>query len=248
MLISFLLPTRGRKDMFIKSINSLISNSSEPNCFEVLAGVDYDDFETTNQLKEYYNNNPNIKFFEFERQYYLGFHNYINTLLKQASGKWVCIWNDDIVMTSSNWDTIIEEYKDQFICINPLVSNMAHYCRSNDYPFLNLAPITPKIWHDFIGYYSLNAAVDSWTSEVAGAVGINIWEDRISMVQNRFDVDGTPPDETYERKSQDTEAIRNGFYSWQHIADRYRDKIMLEDLINHPYREDVKNTLLNLNK
>jgi hypothetical protein len=68
------------------------------------------------------------------------------------------------------------------------------------------------------------------------------------MVQNRFDVDGTPPDETYKRKSQDTKAIRNGFYSWQHIADRYRDKIMLEDLINHPYREDVKNTLLNLNK
>ena len=68
MLVSFLLPTRGRKDMFIKSIDSLISNSSEPNCFEVLAGVDYDDFETTNQLKEYYKDNSNIKFFEFERQ------------------------------------------------------------------------------------------------------------------------------------------------------------------------------------
>ena len=68
MLVSFLLPTRGRKDMFIKSIDSLISNATNPDCFEVLAGVDFDDFETIKFIQEFSNENTNISFIINSRQ------------------------------------------------------------------------------------------------------------------------------------------------------------------------------------
>jgi len=231
MLISFLLPTRGRKEMFIESIDSLFATCSNISSFEVLAAVDEDDEETYQALQDYYSDKDNIHFFIFQkRQYYRGFHNYINFLVKQSKGKWLIIWNDDIIMRSFNWDKVIEGYKDQFVCLNPLCSNMTHYCRSKEYPHLNLAPIIPKTWCEITGHYSSSPAVDSWVGDIAGMLDINIWEDRISMIQNRFDVNGMNEDETYSQRSNDVDFIRNDYYSEKQKQNRLKDK---EVLLHH---------------
>lgn len=233
MLISFLLPTRGRKEMFIESIDSLFHTIYDPTSFEVLVAVDEDDFETTEALMKYYGSKTNIKFFVFkERQYYKGFQNYINFLVTKSQGDWLCIWNDDIVMKSYGWDKVIKDYKNEFVCLNPLCSNMTHYCRDKDWPYNNLAPILPKKWCELTGHYSLSPAVDSWVGDLAGMLDINVWEDRISMVQNRFDVNGMNEDETYSQRSNDVEFIRNDYYSEFQINNRYKDRDILQSYIS----------------
>lgn len=236
MLISFLLPTRNRKDMFIESIDSIFNTCVDDISFEVLAAVDADDVETTTQLQNYYSDKTNVNFFTFEeRQYYRGFQNYINYLVNQAKGKWLIIWNDDIVMRSYGWNKVIKEYNDEdkFVCINPLVSNMTHYCRDKVFTHNNLAPIIPKKWCELTGHFSLNPAVDSWVGDLAGVLGINVWEDRISMVQNRFDVNGMNQDETYSQRANDVGFIRNDYFSERQLLNRDKDKkILLEYLQN----------------
>ena len=232
MLISFVLPTRGRKEMFIESIDSLFNTCSDTLSFEVLADDDEDDEETYSALQDYYSNKNNIYFFPFkERQYYRGFHNYINFLVKHSHGDWLIIWNDDIVMRSFCWDKVIKEYEGKFVCLNPLVSNMTHYCRDIDYPHFNLAPIIPKTWCQITGHYALSPAVDSWVGDVAGNLDINVVEDRISMVQNRFDVNGSNNDKTYSQKSKDADFVMNHYHSPDQVQNRLRDQEKLKNYI-----------------
>ena len=51
MNITILLPTRKRLSLLKKSVQSLIDNAREPEKLQFLFGVDEDDIETFNYLK-----------------------------------------------------------------------------------------------------------------------------------------------------------------------------------------------------
>ena len=52
MKISILLPTRGRTDVLKKSIMTLLDNVKEPQDIEIILGLDEDDSETIDFVKE----------------------------------------------------------------------------------------------------------------------------------------------------------------------------------------------------
>ena len=50
--ISILLPTRGRKEVLKKSLESLLNKADNPNDLEILFGVDEDDQEVSDYIKD----------------------------------------------------------------------------------------------------------------------------------------------------------------------------------------------------
>ena len=92
-MISILMPTRGRFDSFLKSVNSLYENCSDVNNFEILIAVDNDDVETTEKIKTVLK--PNMLLYSYERQFYKGLHNYYNDLSTKTNSESLFLWNDD---------------------------------------------------------------------------------------------------------------------------------------------------------
>ena len=50
--ITILLPTRGRPQLLEKSIKSLMEKATDPTDIEIMLGLDDDDTETTEYIKE----------------------------------------------------------------------------------------------------------------------------------------------------------------------------------------------------
>jgi hypothetical protein len=214
--ISILIPTRKRFEMFTKSISSLYNTCNNINNFEVLVATDFDDEETTNQIKNFFQGKPNIKYFTYERQYYYGFHHYINDLSSKSDGEFLFLWGDDAVMESKDWDLEILKYSGKFCMLSPKVSNMETYWRDQGVLF----PIIPKKWFDITGVFSLSPSCDSWADVLSKKLGIFTNIESVALCHERHDLVGTNDDENF-RESRD--AIQSSYY--QHIDSKMMDII-----------------------
>lgn len=228
--ISILIPTRKRAAMFVNAIESLYTTCESIDNFEVLVAVDKDDEETTNEICKYTNTKNNIAIYTFERQYYKGFHNYINALVPQSKGKSLFLWNDDCVMKSKNWDTEIIKYHKDFCILNPLVDTMINYCRTNKQI---LFPIIPKKWVEITGRWANNAACDTWIQDISRDLNLTVDVDSIVISHDRHDVTGNNNDIVYVEGREDVSSfIKNDFYSIPQSTEREIDKQKILSFLN----------------
>jgi hypothetical protein len=191
MIVSILIPTRKRFDIFEKSINSLIDNCSNIQNFEVLVAIDNDDVDTILKIKDFIVSKPNIKFFLYERQFYIGLHNYYNDLASKASGNFLLLWNDDAIMKTINWDLEILKYENRFCVLNPIVEGM------EGYGDMILFPIIPKKWVDITGEWAHCHGCDSWIDVLSNRLGLTI-NSEIVITHDRYDITGYNNDITYQ--------------------------------------------------
>jgi len=114
-IISILLPTRGRTEVLRKSLLSLTQKATHPERIEILFGIDEDD----NDVLEYIKNvvSKDLKQLGIESRAsifkplgYENLHIYVNTLAGNANGEWLFFWNDDCLMETKGWDTVIDQY------------------------------------------------------------------------------------------------------------------------------------------
>jgi len=217
--VSILIPTRNRFEMFKKSISSLYDNCNDVNNFEILVATDFDDSDTTDQIKEFFKDKTNIKYFVYERQYYYGFHHYINDLSYNAEGEFLFLWGDDAVMKSQNWDSEILKYSNVFCMLSPKVDNMESYWRDLGVLF----PIVPKKWIDITGVFSLSPSCDSWADLLSKKLGIFTNIESVILTHERYDLVGINNDENF---NESREALNDSKY--QHI-----DNSMLELIETH---------------
>ena len=192
--ISILIPTRKRFEMFTKSISSLYNNCSSIDNFEVLVATDNDDEETTSKIKDFFTHKTNLKYFTYERQYYYGFHHYINDLYNHAEGEFLFLWGDDAVMKSKDWDLEILNYSDKFCMLSPKVDNMESYWRDQGVLF----PIIPKKWVDITGVFSLSPSCDSWADVLSKKLGIFTNLESVVLTHERYDLIGENNDENFK--------------------------------------------------
>jgi GT2 family glycosyltransferase len=105
MKFSVLLNSRERPEMLVSLIESLYRTCKEPNEIEVLIGGDMDDRTLdapSSVIPQHYNL---VRFFRREREPNL--HTYLNFLYGQSEGQYIFVLNDDCVMETPNWDSII---------------------------------------------------------------------------------------------------------------------------------------------
>lgn len=193
--ISILLPTRGRSDQLVKSVQSLFEHIDDMQGIEVLLGIDNDDtvgFDAANtQVRPYLQNlGVPIKIFMFEPMGYHRLHEYLNELALQSKGDWMFFWNDDAVMSTQGWDTQIRNKTGEF----KLLSVITH----NEHPY-SIFPIIPRQWHTILGYLSQHSLNDAWVSHIAYYLDIferiPVW-----VEHDRHDLTGNNNDDTYQRR------------------------------------------------
>ena len=119
MDISILLPTRGRSDALMSSIQSLYDLADDPGTIEFLFGMDNDDVVGMENML--HNVIPWIEKYKvqhkvviFERYGYNNLHKYVNGLAEHSQGSWLFFWNDDAVMQTAGWDSRIREKSGEF--------------------------------------------------------------------------------------------------------------------------------------
>jgi hypothetical protein len=193
--ISILLPSRGRAEALMSSIQSLQSLAEDFASIEVLFGMDNDDVVgmenmLNNVCPWIEQNNINHKIVVFEPQGYNNLNTYVNGLAEHSQGTWLFFWNDDAVMKTPGWDARIRERTGEF----KLLSVYTH----NDHPY-SIFPILPRQWFEILGHISQHSSNDAYVSQMA--YYLDIFE-RIDVHcdHNRFDITGANNDTTYQQR------------------------------------------------
>lgn len=196
MVISILLPTRGRREMLKKSLESLITKAAIPNRIELLLGIDNDDEGIQEYLKAeiapmLVEHQVECRANLFEPIGYENLHQYVNHLAATATGEWLFFWNDDGLMISENWDLIIERYRGQFKLLAPTDNHNGH-------PYA-IFPILPRDWFLLMDHLSMNAQNDAWLSHIAYM--LDIFERiELEFFHDRADMTGNNDDETFRNR------------------------------------------------
>jgi hypothetical protein len=193
--IAVILPTRGRTAALSRSLIGLLEKAKDLDSIQVMLGLDTDDtvgldyFQTTLQ-PELDDLGVDYTAMTFEPMGYGRLNEYINTLSKESSADWIFFWNDDAIMETEGWDTVINSYTGQF----KLLAVHTH----NDHPY-SIFPIVPRAWLDLIGHLSLHSMTDAWLSQIAYLV--DIWQRiEVNVLHDRADLTGNNADATFQQR------------------------------------------------
>lgn len=195
-IISILLPTRGRKEMLKRSLESLITTASNPGRLEVLLGLDNDDVDVIEYIKTeiapfLQEHKVECRAQIFKPLGYTQLHTYVNTLAGASTGEWLFFWNDDAIMDSTGWDDEICKRDGEFKLLAPTDNHEGH-------PYA-IFPIVPRDWFMLMGHLSQNAQNDAWLSHIAYM--LNIFERTDIMVtHDRADLTGNNDDATFRAR------------------------------------------------
>ena len=218
--ISVILPTRGRFDMFKKSVDSLLNTCTDVNNFEVLVAMDNDDTDTISDVEGYITSKGNIRLFFYDRQRYLNLNHYYNDLSTKSNGDSLFLWNDDAIMESGGWDDIIIDKHSVFCVLSPKVSNMEHYWDNVGVLF----PIIPKKWFDITGQWSHVQACDSWIDVLSKRLGLLNNVGSIIIKHDRHDLTGNNLDTTFIEGREDVGVTKS---DWSIVINGDYEKLNL---------------------
>jgi glycosyltransferase involved in cell wall biosynthesis len=184
--ISVLLPSRGRPDSLLRSIDSLRSAAARPNELEILVASDLDDPQTAEVASK-----AGARSITMERVGYAGLHHYVNELAMAAQGDWLALWNDDAYMETPNWDELVSAHEPGCPQVLSLASTGQDHSPS-------CFPIISRALLRVLGCFSLSPHCDTWV-EVIGREAGCFAELPIHVRHERYDLTGDHDDATYRQ-------------------------------------------------
>jgi len=203
--ISVLIPSRERSSACARSIESLGKSKN----IEILVYVDLDDRE----LDDYFDiRKANTKLWTGERYSYRNLHKYYNFLARQATGDWIMLWNDDVVMGTKDWVKKISAHDHNL----PLVLSPYH---PND----NLFPVISRKWYELLNYFAPNTHVDSWVQEIGQWTDTQVYVPDVKISHRlpiHFD---NIDDETYKKGREAILSTSPEFNSPEMVEKRHKD-------------------------
>mgnify|MGYP003636117378 FL=1 len=188
MTISILLPTRKRVPLIKRCTESLLDNASDPSKIQLLYGVDDDDQESIDFLRDV--KHPARSVIKFKRLGYENLHQYNNNLSSYAQGNWIMIFNDDAIMQTKNWDLEVNKFDGQF--------KLLKVQEQTGHPY-SIFPIVPYDWFRCVDHLSLHGQNDAWLSEIAYMLNI-MQEVPIKVLHDRADITGNNDDEIFKAR------------------------------------------------
>lgn len=193
--ISILLPTRGRPEVALKSMQGLVELADNPEEIEFLVAIDDDDDASAEYFTEYLvpwfdQTGVDCTVYQLPRWGYLQLHRYNNFLGAQCKGAWIVFWNDDAVMQSSGWDTDIMANTGQFA--------IQAFDTHNKHPY-SIFPIIPRDWLILFEKLSAHQQTDAWVSQIAWMADCMI-RLNTKVLHDRADLTGNNQDGTYQSR------------------------------------------------
>lgn len=200
-LVSFLLPTRGRVSLAARSIESIYNTATDRASIEICLGIDTDDSESLALLPRLKELKVAFQWVEFSRHGYAGLHHYNNELARNASGRWLAIWNDDLLLRTDGWDDKIAALGPTFCLLDPCAANAAPQFQ------YGLFPMVPAAWRDTLGYLSASRHCDTYMCLIADALRLRHKTSDIELFHDRFDETGANNDATYRDRCYGTDSF-----------------------------------------
>lgn len=187
--IAVLLPSRSRTDALTASVASIVNLANDISRIQLIFGFDDDDtvglehFSTVIQplLDEH---GVEYEAQAFKSMGYAGLNRYYNHLAKSASADWLFVWNDDAVMESQGWDSVIEQYTGEF----KLLKVHTH----NDHPY-SIFPIVPRAWYELTNHLSRHQMIDAELSQIAflldlmQVIDVNVTHNQVELTKDESD-------------------------------------------------------------
>ena len=218
--IAILLATRGRQEPLMRSLQSLVDLANNAKRIQFMLAFDRDDavgidyFMSTVQP---WMDQQGLQYHAevFEPMGYINLHKYNNAMAAKTASDWLVIWNDDAVMETQGWDTVIASYTGQF----QLLAFHTH----RDHPY-SIFPIVPRAWFDLLGYISPHPTQDGWVSQQAYM--LDIWQRiPVNVLHDRYDLTGNNADETFRNRPmlEGKPTDPRDFHSQQMIELRHQD-------------------------
>ena len=144
---------------------------------------------------------------------YNDIHNFLNELAPLATGNLYFIWNDDALMTTHGWDTLLEPYKQQICIIQTNNNHQPHWGIGFEFPLIH------KTVYNALGHFSLNPHSDTWLHHIAYICGIEIYLSEIMVIHERIEIEKNNTKLTYAS----TEESIQEFWSIDMIKERLED-------------------------
>jgi hypothetical protein len=152
MLCSILIPSRGRPDRLLKTIQSIIDSAADPKQFEFLIRVDED--EKTKYIDAIGSLPLQTNIWQISgrrKDGWYSIHEFYDELADTANDKWIWIMNDDATVScwgEKKWDEQLAEIKTKGFIVYPEVHklNESTYVKDAGGAF----PILPnKCWKKY---------------------------------------------------------------------------------------------------
>jgi len=217
--IAVLLPTRSRTNALTSSVTSIIDLANNISCIQLIFGFDDDDEIGLNHFKTVIQPFLDKRGVSYEAQAfksmgYAGLNRYYNHLAKSTSADWLFVWNDDAVMETQGWDSVIEQYTGEF----KLLKVHTHH----DHPY-SIFPIMPRAWYDLMNHLSRHQMIDAELSQLAFLLDImQVIEVDVTHNQVELTKDATDPLKPKVR-FEGNPANPHDFHNPQTSARRYQD-------------------------
>jgi hypothetical protein len=202
-LVTFLCPSRGRPKSFLRMLESVQTTADDPLLAEMLVYLDDDDSTRNVYPLIAPSGLSRLHVVVGPRLGYARLHEVIaQQLVPKARGEWLFLWNDDAVMETKGWDTILAA-QDRNSILNPR-TNHPGWAQG-----LNVFPIVPTAWVEHVGW-AKHGANDTWWQEIGKMLGRYVQLDAISVLHDRDDLTGGHQDQT--RAENDYNYADNSFY------------------------------------
>lgn len=154
MVISVLIPARGRPDYLKRSVASLLDLAAHPDDVEVMIGTDTDEPPSL----ELVGRRARTIELRCERRGYQMLHVYYNELAAASTGAHLLLWNDDAEMLTKGWDALLADGP-AFSIQSPRRSTV----QTTDWTF----PAMGRPVYEAMGHFALNPYNDAYVSHVA---------------------------------------------------------------------------------
>jgi hypothetical protein len=218
--IAILLATRGRQEPLMRSLESLVNLAHDVKRMQFMLAFDRDDavgIDYFVKTVQPWMNQQGLQYHAevFEPMGYINLHKYNNAMDARTNSDWLVIWNDDAVMQTQDWDSIIASHTGQF----QLLAFHTH----RDHPY-SIFPIVPRAWFDLLGYISPHPTQDGWVSQQAYM--LDIWQRiEVDVLHDRYDLTGNNADETFRNRPmlEGKPSDPRDFHSQQMIELRHQD-------------------------
>jgi hypothetical protein len=173
----------------------LIDHAENLNTLELRLGFDEDDTATIDYFQSVLQPWLDTTALDYTAMVFkpMGYgrlNDYVNGLADNTDSDWFFFWNDDAVMQTKNWDSVINSYTGQF----KLLSVHTH----NDHPY-SIFPIVPRAWYETLGHLSQHQMNDAWITQIA--YKLDVYERIAVWVEHdRNDLTGNNGDQTYKNR------------------------------------------------
>ena len=175
-LISVIFPSRKRIKFLNEALYSLYSSADldNPN-FEVIVKVDFDDPETLDYIKNWSNEYENLYFIVSSRKKgFLNLTDFYEDCIDLAKGQYMFIFNDDLLIETQNWNSILNSHLNDFKIYFPYVNG-----------YREAFFIIPKELYTTLGHISPHNQSDTYLNWLGQVLNISEYIDDIKL-QHHF--------------------------------------------------------------